>query len=728
MEEAPPARIEKQSRPFPFLVLALSLLFTCGATYYLASINRKKNLARFTNVTLQTEARIRDALNTYTALLRGGAGLFSANNFVGRKNFDIYYERLRIPEFYSGVFGFGFAPRIDSRQRPALIAEMRAEGLTNFTIWPDQHQTDCFPIIYLEPMNWRNQRAIGYDMFTEPIRHAAMEQAIQSGFAISGKVTLVQENGEDPQAGFLMYATVYRNGELAKTAGGRIEDVKGFVYSPFRADDLFEHIFRGTQRLQTSLEVYDGDEILEKNLLHRSGHLRPKKPHFTLIDKFEIEGHTWTLVHRTTPEFEATLDRANVFWVFIAGVIISFILLGVTLVLSKAQRRAEKSRRDLLRERERLRASEEMYRTISETAADGIITIDSDSKILTVNRAAERIFGYEADEMRGKELTMLMPQRMRAAHLAGLARFLKTGVKGMSWEGAELPGLHKNGSEIPLEISFGQVEKNGRRIFTGVIRDIRERKKTEEQIRTLNRELEKRVADRTAELQEANHQMETFVYSIAHDLRAPLRAMRGFAHALGEDYHNVLDEHGRDFTRRIIASAKFMDELINDLLAFSRVTRAELGLGPVHLDLVVKEVLQQLAAEIQEKKATIEIREPLPDVRGHEATIRQVVTNLILNAIKFVAPDVQPKIVIRATDSKTHWRIWIEDNGIGIAASHIGRIFGIFERLHGGTYPGTGIGLAIVRKGIERMNGHVGVETELGKGSRFWFELPKTGD
>ncbi len=722
----PSTEFKKRVRPFPFLVLALSLLFTGLATYYLAKTNRTKNFARFTNATLQIENTIRDSLNTYTALLRGGAGLFTASETVTQEEFHTYFNRLRTKHFDRGLSGFGYAKLVRAEEKEALVTEMRRQGHTNFTIWPEGGRDIYVPIIYIVPMEWRNQRAVGYDMFSEPTRNAAMLQAAKQGVAISRKVTLVQETEENRQAGFLMYAGIYSANEFPRTQAEREQKLAGFVYSPFRADDFFEGIFQDERKLPTSLEVFDGEHAVAENLLHSSQNYFSAKPHFTITNQFVIADHTWTLVHRTTPEFEETLEGTNVFWVFITGLGVSAILFGVTFFLAKARQRAEGSERELLHERERLRASEEMYRTIAETAADAIITIDEESKIITVNRAAERIFGYKPEEMTGQSLTILMPERMRGGHRAGISRYLTTGEKKTTWAGIELPGAHKDGREIPLEISFGEIRKNGR-IFTGIIRDITERKKAEEQIVRLNRDLEKRVTERTIELQEANAQMEAFVYSIAHDLRAPLRAMRGFAQALREDYDKSLDDAGKDYAARIISSAKFMDDLINDLLTFSRITRAELNLTSVSLDAILAEVREQLATEIQEKNAEIHVTAPLPDVIAHEATTRQILTNLISNALKFVATDITPRIALRAEDSGTHWRIWVEDNGIGIAENYRDRIFGIFERLHGGTYPGTGIGLAIVRKGVERMNGRVGFQSELGQGSRFWFELRKAG-
>jgi signal transduction histidine kinase len=239
-------------------------------------------------------------------------------------------------------------------------------------------------------------------------------------------------------------------------------------------------------------------------------------------------------------------------------------------------------------------------------------------------------------------------------------------------------------------------------------------------------ELERRVEERTAQLRETNAALEAFSYTISHDLRAPLRAMQGIAQALLEDYGDRLDATGLDYARRVVASAQQMDTLIQDLLAYSRLGRADLPSQPVNLQGVVAEALGRLSGEVRQRDAEVSAEGPFPPVLAHEPTLVQVVTNLLANALKFVPPGVRPRVRVWAEERHGAVRLWAEDNGIGIAPAHQGRIFDVFERLHGDeTYPGTGIGLAIVRKGVERMGGRAGVESAEGQGSRFWVELPK---
>jgi signal transduction histidine kinase len=253
-----------------------------------------------------------------------------------------------------------------------------------------------------------------------------------------------------------------------------------------------------------------------------------------------------------------------------------------------------------------------------------------------------------------------------------------------------------------------------------------------EQVQRHAAELERRVAERTAKLEEINAELKSFTFSVSHDLRAPLRAVQGFAQAMIEDCGDQLDPLGRDYALRICAAAERMDILVQELLVYSRLSRADLRLQPIDLAVIMADVLTQLEISLSEQQAQVVVEQPLAHVLAHYATLAHVISNLITNAVKFVHPGTTPHIrlwteIVHRDDEPGEWvRLWVEDNGIGIAPENLDRIFQIFERLHGiEAYPGSGIGLAMVRKGVNRMGGYVGVESQLGHGSRFWLELPK---
>jgi signal transduction histidine kinase len=226
-------------------------------------------------------------------------------------------------------------------------------------------------------------------------------------------------------------------------------------------------------------------------------------------------------------------------------------------------------------------------------------------------------------------------------------------------------------------------------------------------------------------LKDSNSELEAFAYSVSHDLRAPLRAMQGFSQALLEDCAEQLTQGGLDHARRIAGAAVRLDRLIQDLLLYSRISQGSLELDTVDLAAALDEAIAQLEVPLRETHAELSGPQRSCSVLAHQPTLIQVLGNLLSNAIKFVAAGVRPGVTFGVEEGAGFGRLWVQDNGIGIAPEFHKRIFRVFERLHGvEVYPGTGVGLAIVRKGVERMNGHVGLDSELHKGSRFWIELP----
>lgn len=235
---------------------------------------------------------------------------------------------------------------------------------------------------------------------------------------------------------------------------------------------------------------------------------------------------------------------------------------------------------------------------------------------------------------------------------------------------------------------------------------------------------ERQLRERTRELETAVRELEAFTYTVAHDLRAPLRAMHGFSQQLLAAEEEALSAAGRDRLRRIQAESRRMEELIQDLLSYTRLGRESVRLQGVELGAAVSRARESLAPDIERVGALVTVEDALPRVIAQESLLVLAVQNLLSNAVKFTAPGVRPRVRVRAEARGGRVRLWVEDNGIGIASEHHERVFGVFERLHPrGEYAGTGMGLAIVRKAAERMNGRAGVVSSRGEGSRFWVEL-----
>ncbi|HYE49159.1 MAG TPA: PAS domain S-box protein [Azospirillaceae bacterium] len=371
-----------------------------------------------------------------------------------------------------------------------------------------------------------------------------------------------------------------------------------------------------------------------------------------------------------------------------------------------------------------LRESERLLLSVIDQAADPIFVKDREGRFLLANQRTAEIFGVARAAIPGRrDADFLPPDAVAVIERVDRAVLERqeTVVVEETIPEAGRPRVYLT-AKSPLLGADGAVAG-----LVGVARDITDRKRAEEEVRRLNRVLEDRVAERTRQLADANAELKAFAHSVAHDLRAPLRAMSGFSDALREDYGPQLDATARDYLGRIAEAALRMDALIQDLLAYSRISREELALAPVPLDACVADAVAQLGAALRETGAAVEVAAPLPIVAGHRAVLTQVVANLVSNAVKFVGPGVPPRVKVMAERrGQGRVRLWVEDNGIGVAPEHRDRIFQVFQRLHGvADYPGTGIGLAIVRRGVERMGGAAGMEPGAGGGSRFWIELPE---
>jgi PAS domain S-box-containing protein len=381
---------------------------------------------------------------------------------------------------------------------------------------------------------------------------------------------------------------------------------------------------------------------------------------------------------------------------------------------------------DRIRSEQELAEAKDFSESIVEAVNQPLVVLDADLKIVSINRAFSEFFRQSTEHVQGRVFEVVLNLWWSGNVLR--TELEKVLVRGQPLERFQVTTELRDSGKRTLLLNARRLtrKQNSRPLILVALEDITTRVQAEEQLRQLNQELESRVAARTDALKKSNEHMESFCYSIAHDLRAPLRSMTGFSCILLDDYVSQLAPPGRDYLSRIHQSAQQMDRLIQDLLNYGRLNSAGFEIQDVDVEETFRTVLARHNQEFKDKRAKVVKKGVLPRVRGYPTLFETVLTNLILNAIKFMAPGVQPAISIRSEDRGSFSRIWVEDNGIGISPENRTKIFGVFQRLHAADrYPGTGIGLAIVHKGIERMGGQVGVESELHKGSRFWIELRK---
>jgi PAS domain S-box-containing protein len=371
---------------------------------------------------------------------------------------------------------------------------------------------------------------------------------------------------------------------------------------------------------------------------------------------------------------------------------------------------------------EALHASEERLRLIFESAAEyAMVVTNQCGRVVAWSSGAANIFGYSAEEMQGREVTHLFTPEDQAAGYPAFEMELAMRQRcciNERWQ------MRKNGERFWASgVMHSLRDRDGRpKGFLKILRDWTEQKLAAEK-------LERTVGERTEKLRETVEDLEAFSYSIAHDMRSPLRAMQGFAEMLRERLGPDMPPEVNDYTQRISTAAKRLDQLIQDVLNYSKMVRAELPLAPVDPESLIREIIESYP-NLQSDGATIQIQPGISSVIANKAALTQVFSNILGNAIKFVAPGVRPQVAIWAEpsvlDSAPAIKLFFKDNGIGIRREHQDRLFDMFQRLNPRDhYEGTGIGLAIVRKAMQRMGGKIGVFSEPAKGSTFWVELRK---
>jgi PAS domain S-box-containing protein len=379
---------------------------------------------------------------------------------------------------------------------------------------------------------------------------------------------------------------------------------------------------------------------------------------------------------------------------------------------------------------EALRSSQLRLASIYEVAPVGIAEIGLNGRFLNVNRRFYEILGYYKDELLQRTFQDITHPEDAAANLELYNQLVRGEIRNYT---IEKRNLNKEGKPVWVSLQVALIrDAQGKPVFgVSAMQDITQRRQTEAELRAVQEklshyatDLEKQVADRTNKLRQTVTSLEGLSYSIAHDLRAPLRAMEGFSSALLEEYATRIDETGRNYLSRIAMAAKRMDMLIQDLLAYGRLNHLEIPLTSVPPGEVIDSVLAAQSVEIQNKHAQVEVVGPFPAVLANATILEQALGNLVGNALKFVKPETPPQIRISAEEKGGKIRLFVTDQGIGIDSNYQDRIFRVFERINVKQYPGTGIGLAIVQKSAERMGGSTGVQSELGKGSTFWIELP----
>lgn len=379
---------------------------------------------------------------------------------------------------------------------------------------------------------------------------------------------------------------------------------------------------------------------------------------------------------------------------------------------------------DIRQAQREIEVSEARKTAMLDAALDPVITMDARGEVVEWNPAATRTFGYTAQEAVGLELaTLIIPEGMRERHRQGLARYLRTGEGPVLGRTVTFDTLRRDGTLFPAEISIVAFTAGDVPLFTGFIRDVTASRRAEAELRQLNEALEQRVAARTGDLTAANEELESFAYSVSHDLRTPLRAISAFSQLLREEHAAQLDANGKNLLARILAATKRMGSLIEDLLRLSQVTRVQTQRTDVDLGAVAREVIDALTPLVGVRDVEWVIADGL-HVQGDRALLRVALENLLGNALKFTAPRAHARIEL-GVETKAGERVYfVRDNGVGFDNRNAERLFHPFQRLHADKeFEGTGIGLATVARIIRRHGGRYCAESAVQGGATIWFTL-----
>lgn len=373
------------------------------------------------------------------------------------------------------------------------------------------------------------------------------------------------------------------------------------------------------------------------------------------------------------------------------------------------------SNRDITQRKE----EEERFRNLLESAPDAMVIVDAAGRMQVVNAQTEHLFGYSRGELIGKPVEMLIPERFRPQHTGHRRSYGQSPKPRAMGVGLQLSGRRKDATEFPVEVSLAPLKTPGGMLVSSAIRDVSDRRQAEDRIRELNSALNERVA----ELHLVNRELESFSYSVSHDLRAPLRHIDGFTRILKEEYAGELSAEGIRYLDRVLDAANHMGHLVDDLLTLARIGRREIARRRVRLEDLVQEAIAELPSEVRERKIEWLV-EPLGHADCDPGLIKIALSNLLSNGAKFTRTRERAVVEVGECESHGAPAYFVRDNGVGFDPKYADKLFGVFQRLHRQEdFEGTGIGLATVQRIIRRHGGEIWAESEPDRGATFFFTL-----
>ncbi len=695
-------------------VLVASMLVVLA--YWQTAYKRQLDGARadFLSRTVHVRGLIDQRLDSNELVARSGASLVSTVGRPSRQQWRAYVDGLDMETRFPSLVALGYSVYLTPGQLTAMQQMLRDSGQGRFVIYPKGVREHYGPALYLEPRTQGNVSALGYDMYSEPVRKRAMALARDTGAPqFTAPIIFIQDLGKGRNlTSLILYEPVYRRGDLPESLAAKRESMQGWVLVAFRVNAFMESALRnsGPRPWLRITDVTGGDGKLLYEDPKPDGTATPAFSHSVTVVKF---GRRWRLDFHSRSLAAMQADMTGLHMTLMVGLLASLLLFLIALVLARTRHRAEQLAG---RMSESYRRSELRFRSAMQYSAIGKALLDDDDRIVEANPALAALLESTPDELVGQQFD---------SYLVGLSEALE---KAPVTDGPKVQrisaDLHREDGEVRhVELIYvpvpGEIGQDVVRLVQ--VQDITEMLRAQRQSLALNRTLEARVQARTRDLSRANDELETFAYSVSHDLRAPLRAIDGFSRLLAERYGESIDEAGREHIARVRGAAKRMGELIDSLLKMARLGRG--GLKPERLDLsrMAEDVLSALGTDASGREVTVDIAPGL-HATGDRGLVFNLMENLIGNAWKFTQGRADARIEVGQNDGG---EFFVRDNGAGFAPEYGNKLFRPFQRLHSEEqFAGHGIGLASVKQIVERHGGVIRAEGKPGEGATFYFTLP----
>lgn len=710
------------------IVLVFSLLVTFTAWRVISVNEHKAAQLRFDFYKQSFLTKLTGQMKEYQQALRGAAGLFYASDEVSRSDWKHYVDTLDITKSYPGIQGMGFALHVPSAQKTSHVAKVKNEGL-DYDIYPAGEREIYTPVLYLEPFDWRNQRALGFDLWSDKNHQEAMTRARDTGnMAVTHKLILSQETLDDTQVGFMMFAPVYKKGAKIETTDDRQKQIYGYVYSPFRMKNLMDAI-TSVSGNYLEVEVFDGKEAADFASMYRSN---PKEKSsaandFVEVIPVKVGEHDWTVVVKPGAAFDEYVRERESTYTLVSGIVISFLLFTVAWSLSTSRQRAIKLADKMTGD---LRISEERYALAMAGSNDGLWDWNILDDILYLSPRFKKLLGYKNDDFENSRKNLekhIHPddfEKSASAISQHISKHIPLDIECR----LRLKNNEYNWFRIKGQAIWD--EHNTALRMAGSLSDINDRKLAAIYLQNQKQELEV-----------ANKYKSEFLANMSHELRTPLNSIMVLSSLLSDDREKTMNQKQREQAGIIYRSGAELLDLISEILDLSKI---EAGKMEINLEkLSIEDFSQELrmifepvsADRGQTFEVVIDKNVPEKIVTDHKR-IYQVVKNLASNAIKFTQKGgttvrffIPGKIsgINDFLDPHDTLAISVEDTGIGIPKDKFSLIFEAFKQVDGTTsrkHGGTGLGLTISREILSLLKGGITVESKEGKGSKFTVYIP----